>query len=300
MANALLVNPYPSGADITQSSLEINGSILLAGSAVSTGEPINWSQMFDAIGYNQINYKGNGKQGTGAAYTTGFAVSAGTCTVTANNSFSAGWQVTFIGNTQTLSALFNNTVVTIVSATSTTFTFTTSNTGTTTTSDVGIAVRYIPYSLPIPGDGTTLTATVTAVSASGGVVTVTAANNFLPGAYVSFAGFASGTLGPKLIAAGPLVVASATSSAFTITSALTGTTGTGTATGSNGPQPYSVFFSSNLASGYTYQYSGSTGVLFVMQGNASASNPQSPLGAGAYPSGVLNDVILYTAKFTRG
>jgi hypothetical protein len=304
MANQLLVNPYPDGFDSTLATLTVNGSIALVGSAVSTGEPINWTSLMDAVGYNEINYRGNGKNGTGTAQTTGFAVSAGTCTCTAANNFAVGQQVTFLGNTGTLSALFNGQVVTIVTATSSQFTFTTTNTGTTTTGDVGLAVRYVPVSLPVPPDGATLTATVSAVSASGGVVTVTATNNFLPGAQVSFAGFASGTLGPKLIAAGYLTVASATSSAFTITSALTGTTGTGTATGSNTAVPFSVKFWSELASGYTYSYSSSTGVLFVQQVPASASltsaAPQGNLAAAAYPAGVLADVIKYEAKFRRG
>ena len=95
---------------------------------------------------------------------------------------------------------------------------------------------------------------------------------------MTFAGFASGTLGPKLIAAGPLVVASSTSTAFTIVSALTGTTGTGTATGSNPPVPFSVKFWSELASGYEYQYSTTTGVLFVLQ-----SGSATPAGTIAIP-----------------
>ena len=300
MANQLLVNGFPAGFDATQTSLTINGSIVLAGSAVSTGEPINWTALMDGNGYNEINYRGNAKNGTGAAYTTGFAVSAGICTVTANNNFSVGMPIVFLGNTGTLSALFNNAQpVTLLTATSTTFTFATTNTGTTTTGDVGIAVRYVPVANPCPSEGTTLNLTISAVSASGGVVTITATNNLLPGALVSFATFAAGTLGPKLIAAGPLTVASATSSAFTITSALTGTTGTGTATGVNPPAPFSVKFWSELASGYQYQYSSSTGVLFVIQGGATTSVPGAPLSAGVYPSGVLADVIKYEAKFVR-
>ena len=174
MANQLLVNPFPAGFDATQTSLTLNGSIALCGSAVSTGEPINWESLMDAIGYNEINYRGNGKNGTGTALTTGFAVSAGVCTCTAANNFTAGRQVTFLGNTGTLSALFNGQVATILSATSSSFTFATTNTGTTTTGDVGLAVLYKPVSLPVPAEGSVLTATVSAISASGGVVTVTA------------------------------------------------------------------------------------------------------------------------------
>lgn len=299
MANQLLVDSFPAGFDATQTTLTMNGSILLAGSAVSTGEPINWNLLNGGIGYTQINYRGNGKNGPDAAYTTGFAVSSGTCTVTAANNFSAGMPIVFLGNTGTLSALFNNQQpVTIVTATSTNFTFTTTNTGTTTTGDVGLAIRYQPVANPCPSEGVAISATVSAISASGGIVTVTAANNYLPGAAVSFAGFAAGTLGPKLIAAGQLIVASSTSTAFTITSALTGTTGTGTASGINPPTPFSVKFWSVLASGYYYQYSSTTGVLYVMVG-ASTAAPDAPLSAGAYPAAVLGDVIQYEAKFVR-
>jgi hypothetical protein len=304
MANQLLVYPFPAGHDSTQTSLTVNGSIALCGAAVATGEPLNWSNIMTGIGYNEVNFLGNGAHGSGSALTTGFAISSGVCTVTAANNFTVGEPITFLGNTQTLSALFNGVVVTVASASSTQFTFATATTGTTTTGDVGVAVVYAPSKLPVPVGNTSLTATVTAISASGGIVTVTAANTFLPGAQVTFAGFASGTLGPKLIAAGPLTVASSTSTAFTIVSALTGTTGTGTATGINSYDPISVEFHSETASGYIYQYSGTTGVLFVMQVPASASlssaAPMSALPAAAYPSGVLNDVVKFTAKFAKG
>lgn len=302
--NALLVNPFPAGFDSTQTTLTVNGSILLAGSAVATGEPINWTQLFDAIAYTQVNYRGNGKNGTGAAYTTGFAVSAGTCTVTAANNFSAGQQVVFLGNTGTLSAAFNGTVQTILTASSSQFTFATTTTGTTTTGDVGLAVRNVQVSLPVPADGAVQNLTVTALSASGTTLTVTAANNLLPGAFVTLS-VATGTLGPKL-ANLQLPVLNSTGTAFTaqMPSALTGTTGTGTGSGSNPPTPYSVKFWSALDSGYVYQYDSATGCLFVTQVPAAASltsaAPLSDLAAAAYPAGVLADVILYEAKFAKG
>ena len=302
MANQLLVNPYNSGFDSTQNTLTVSGAVVLCGSAVATGEPINWNNLIDGIGYNEINYKGNGKNGDGAAFTTGFAVSASVCTVTANNNFQAGWQVSFLGNSQTLSALFNNTVVTIVSATATTFTFATAQTGTTTTGDVGIAFRYNPVSLPVPGVNYTQNLTVTALSASSTTLTVTAANKLLPGAVVQIV-VATGTLGPKLAGLN-LPVIQSTGTAFTATmpSALTGTTGTGTGTGVNGPIPYSVKFWSALNSGYVYQYSSTFGTLFVdAQTNAAAAgDPLAKLAAAAYPAGVLADVIKYEAKFARG
>ena len=292
MSSALLINPFPAGLDSTQTTLTVSGSILLAGSAVATGEPLNWNQLFDAIGYNEINYRGNGKNGTGAAYTTGFAVSAGICTVTAANNLLAGDQVTFIGNTGTLSKAFNGTVQTILTATSSQFTFATTVTGTTTTGDVGLAVRNVQVSLPVPPDGAVQNVTVSALSASGTTLTVTGANNFLPGAQVQVS-VATGTLGPKL-AGIYLTVLNSTSTAFTalMPSALTGSTGTGTATGTNPPQPYSVKFWSALASGYEYQYDSATGCLFVQQvpdaTTLTTALPLSDLGAGAYPAGVLN------------
>jgi hypothetical protein len=302
MANQLLVNPYNSGFDSTQNTLTVNGTVVLCGSAVATGEPINWQSLVDGIGYNEINYKGNGKNGDGAAFTTGFAVSAGTATVTANNNFFAGQQVAFLGNTGTLSALFNGQVYTIVTASSTQFTVVTTNTGTATTGDVGIAYRYDPKALPVPGVNYTQNLTVTALSASGTTLTVTAANKLLPGAVVQIV-VATGTLGPKL-AGLSLPVIQSTGTAFTATmpSALTGTTGTGTGTGVNGPQPYSVKFWSALNSGYIYQYSSTFGTLFVdAQTNAAAAgDPLAKLAAAAYPAGVLADVIKYEAKFARG
>lgn len=299
MANVLLVNPFPAGYDSTQTALTINGSIALAGSAVATGEPINWSKFVDGIGYNEINFRGNGVHGSDTALTTGFAVSAGVATVTAANNFQVGQQVTFLGNTQTLSALFNGLVVTVASATSTSFTFATTLTGTTTTGDVGLAYTYSLRSIPDPGVNATQNLTVTALSASGTTLTVTAANNLLPGAVVQIV-VATGTLGPKL-AGLQLPVINSTSTAFTATmpSALTGTTGTGTGTGVNGPQPYSVKFWSELASGYEYQYNSTTGCLFVLTG-AAAQSPLTAFAAGAYAAGILGDVIKFEAKFAKG
>ena len=302
MGSQLLVNPYPAGFDCAQESLTVSGTIALFGSAVSTGEPINWTQLVDAVQYNEVNFRGNGKHGTGLAYTTGFAIASGVCTVTANNNFSVGQAIVFLGNTQTLSTLFNNAPpVTLLTATSTNFTFATTITGTTTTSDVGIAVRSAPISLPVPADGAVQSLTVTALSASGSTLTVTAANTLLPGAATTIS-VATGTLGPKLSGL-QLPVLNSTGTAFTATmpSALTGTTGTGTGSGSNPPTPYSVNFWSALNSGYVYQYDSTTGCLFAMAqtNGAAAGAPLAALGAGTYPSGVLGDVIKYEAKFTR-
>jgi hypothetical protein len=304
MANQLLVNPFPAGFDSTQTTLTVSGSIALAGSAVATGEPIDWTNLMDGIGYNEINFRGNGAHGQASALTTGFAVSAEVCTVTADNNFFAGQLVTFLGNGQTLSALFNGVVVTVLSATASEFTFSTAETGTTTTGDVGLAVAYQPRSIPEPGLNATIPATVTALSASGTTLTVTAANTYLPGAEV-YISVATGTLGPKLAGIAVKVIES-TSTAFTATmpSALTGTTGTGTASGTNPAIPFDVEFHSALASGYVYQYSETTGVLFVMETGDTTSvttaAPLAPLAADVYPAGVLADVVKFTAKFCKG
>jgi len=301
MANQILVDPFPGGISNEDQAQVFSGSVALCGSAVATGEPLNWTNIVTGVGYNEINRLGAGLHGNSTALTTGFAVSAGICTVTAANNFSVGQQVTFLGNTQTLSALFNNIApVTILSATSTTFTFATASTGTTTTGDVGLAVSGYPVS-PLQGANSAIAATVTALSASGTTLTVTAANTYLPGAQVQIT-VATGTLGPKL-AGLTLTVIQSTSTAFTATmpSALTGTTGTGTASGINPPQPYSVKFWTELGSGYVYQYSRTTGVLFVMAqtSSASAGDPLAKLAAAAYPAGVLNDVIRYEARFLK-
>jgi hypothetical protein len=304
MANVLLLNPFPAGFDSTQTTLTANGSIQLYGNAVTTGEPINWAALNDGISYNEINFAGNGVHGQNTAQTTGFAISSGIATVTAANNFSAGQQVTFAGNTGTLSALFNGLTVTVLTASASQFTFATALTGTTTTGDVGLAYSGKLVTVPVPANGATLLSTVTALSASGTTLTVTAANTYLPGAQVQVS-VATGTLGPKLSGVN-LIVLNSTSTGFTavMPSELTGTTGTGTASGINPPQPYSVKFWSELNSGYTYQYSSTTGVLFVDQVPASATlttaMPQTALSAAAYPAGVLGDVIKYEAKFAKG
>jgi hypothetical protein len=287
MSNLLMLNHFPAGFDSTQTSLTANGTVQLFGSAVATGEPINWNSMIDGIGYNEVNFRGNGVHGQNTAQTTGFAIAAGIATVTAANNFQPGWPVTFAGNTGTLSALFNNQpAVTVLTATASAFTFATSVIGTTTTGDVGIAYSGKKVQVPEPGDGATLLSTVTALSASGNTLTVTAANTYLPGAQVQV-NVATGTLGPKLATA-------------QMPSALTGTTGTGTASGINPPQPYTVSFWSQSDSGYTYSYNQATGCLFVQVGGASASNPQANISAGAYPAGVLSDCIKYEARFAKG
>jgi hypothetical protein len=151
--------------------------------------------------------------------------------------------------------------------------------------------------VPLQGANGAIAATITALSASGGVVTVTATNAYVPGAQVTITSASSG-IGAGLTG-NTYTVLQSTGSAFTITSTATGATGTGTASGINPPQPYSVQVWSELASGYLYQYSRTTGVLYVLTG-AAAQSPLTALSAGAYPSGVLNDLIRYEATFLKG
>lgn len=296
MANVILVDPFPGGKSVESSVEVIRGSVVLAGSAVATGEPLNWNAMSTGIGYNEINYVGDGVHGPSTALVTTFAASSGTVTATANNNFSAGQQVTFVGNTSVLGLLLNGVTVTVVTATTTNFTFLSTATG-TGTSEVGLAYTANSNVYPLQGANKAITGTVTALSASGGVVTVTAANNLVAGAQVVVTSATSG-IGASISGVN-LTVISATATAFKVTSAATGATGTGTFVAYNPPQPISVTFWTELASGYSYVYSRTTGVLFVQVGAASASLPAANLAAGAYPSGVLSDVIRYEATFLK-
>lgn len=267
MANQLLVNPFPLGVSESQYFQELNGSIQLAGSAVATGEPINWSDLVSGIGYNEINYLGNGVNGNGTALVTALSGDGTTVTATAANNFSANQQVKFKGCTSAMGLLLNGVSVTIVTASSSQFTFLNAA-NTTGSNEVGIAVVDKSVHPLLVGTAPTKTVAVTGVSASGSIGTATAVNALLPGAQVSFGTFTTGSLGPKLVAAGPMIVLSSTSSAFKfqMPSALTGSTGASTATAINPPQPFSVNFWSALGSGYIYQYSATTGVLFADSG----------------------------------
>lgn len=296
MANQILVDPFPGGKDPTAQTQTFSGSVALAGSAVTTGEPLSWASLVTGIGYNEINRLGEGQHGSGSALVTAFSASSGTVTATAANNFQVGQQVTFVGCTTTLGKLLNGVVVTVVTASSSQFTFLSSATG-TGTSEVGLAVNGNANVFPLQGANSAITGSVTALSASGGIVTVTAANFLLPGAQVVITSASSGI--GAAISGQTLTVLASTGSAFTVTSAATGASGTGTFSGINPPQPFAVSFWSELASGYSYVYSRTTGVLFVQQGAASASLPNANLPAGAYPSGVLNDVIRYEAKFLK-
>lgn len=297
MANQLFANPYPYGTELNQRYQHVHGTVALAGSAVSAGEPINWGSILTGIGFNEKNFAGNGVVGNATALTTGFAISSGVCTVTAANNFSAGQQVTFVGNTGTLSEAFNGVTVTVVTAGSTSFTFDTAVTGTTTSGDVGLAFSGSPfYPLSLPRQSQT--ASVTSLAVSGGIITATAANSFLPGASVTFAGLST-TLG-LLMNGVTFTVAQSTGTTFTMRSGLTGSAGsdTGTATGNNVGVPFKASFWSKNESGYIYQYQESTGNLFVLE-TATTSAPLGKLAAGAYPAGVLSDVIAFEALFAK-
>lgn len=295
MANQIMLDTFPGGKEISSSVETFNGSVILAGSAVATGEPLNWANIVSGVGYNEVNREGGGAHGSGAAFVTALAASTGTITATAANNFQVGQLVTFVGCTTTLGLLLNGVTVQVVTASATQFTFLSASTG-TGTSEVGLAVNANSNVFPLQGANAAIAATVTALSASGGVVTVTAANNYLPGAQVVVTSATSG-IGAS-ISGKTLTVLSSTSTAFKVTSSATGATGTGTASAVNPPQPFSVKFWSELGSGFVYQYSRTTGVLFVLTG-AAAQSALTALSAGVYPSGVLGDVIRYEAKFQK-
>ena len=304
MANQLLINPFPCGVSNSQHFQELNGSIQLAGSAVTTGEPINWNDLISGIGYNEVNYLGNGVNGNGTALVTAFSGDGTTVTATAVNNFSIGQKVRFKGNTTAMGLLLNGVSVTVATASSSQFTFLNSA-NTTGSGEVGLAIvdaTVHPYSL---GPNHPFNITVTAVSASGTVGTATAANNLLPGSQVTFGTFTTGTLGPKLVSAGTMTVLNSTSTAFTfqMPSALTGTTGASTAVGINPIQPFSVIFWSDAGTGYEYTYSSATGTMFVnvvpLASALTVTLPLTNLAAAAYPAGVLGDVIKFTAKFPK-
>ena len=306
MANQLFINPYPYGQDNTQRDEIIDGSLVLCGSAVSTtvGESINWQNILSGIGYNESNFRGSsGTQfglNNGSALVTAFSASAGTVTATAANNFQVGQKVTFLGNTSVLGLLLNGTTATVVTATSSNFTFLSSATG-TGTSEVGMAVSGKPF-FPNAFLGPTIAAAITATSASGGLITITAANKFQPGANVLFGANGTGTILTALLAAQTSIsweVVTATATSFTIASSITGTTGTGTVTGNNPAMPYTVEFWSQNNSGYNYAYNETTGQLFVQVGGAAVSSPMANIAAGAYPAAVLGDIIKYTAKLVR-
>jgi hypothetical protein len=296
MANQILLDPFPAGKEITSSAEVFNGSIVLAGSAVAAGEPLNWANIITGVGYNEINREGGGQHGTGTALVTAFAASTGTVTATAANNFQVGQLLTFVGNTSVLGLLLNGVTVQVVTASATAFTFLSSATG-AGTSEVGFAVSANANVFPLQGGNAPILATVTALAASGGIVTVTAANTYLPGAQVVVTSTTSGI--GATISGQTLTVLASTGTAFTVKSTATGATGTGTASAVNPPQPFTVDFWSELASGYSYSYSRTTGVLFVQVGAAAISLPMANLAAGAYPSGVLGDVIRYQAKFLK-
>lgn len=306
MSSQLLVNPFPYGSNITQYIQELNGSLILAGAAVATGEPINWGDLVSGIGYNEISQMSGFTNGNASALVTGLSASGGVVTVTAANNFSVGENVTFKGCTTAFGLLLNGLTFPVASVTTgTSFTIATAITQTTTSSEVGMVIVDKKVSPLVASTYSPLTATVSAISASGSILTVTAANNYLRGALVSFAGFSTGTLGAKIIAAGPLKVLNSTQTAFTaqMPSALTGSTGTGTASGVNPAQPFSVQFWSALNSGYVYQYNSTAGTLFANQVPASSAltnaAPLGGLAAAAYPAGALADVIKYCAKFPK-
>jgi hypothetical protein len=282
--------------------MEVCGSIQLAGSFASTGEPLNWNSLLSGIGYNEVNFAGNGVHGGATALVTALSASGGTITATAANNFSAGYNITFSGCTTTLGLLLNGLTFTILTATSSNFTFTCASTG-AGSGETGMALCGTYDIIPEPANGATLSATITALAYSGGIITVTAANTFLPGAQVTFVFSGTGTLGTKINGLTATVLSS-TSTAFTFASALTGSTASGSCTGINPVEPFSCQFWSASGSGYSYATGQTTGVLYVQQVPASSAlssaAPMVNIPATTYPANVLSDVIHYWAVFARG
>jgi len=293
MANQILVNPYPYGSDCTQNVQAIRGSIVLAGSSTSNGEFLDWTKLASGIGYNEVNFAGQQQNGSGAAYVTALSGDGTTVTATANNNFSVGDILTFVGATTTLGLLLNGVQVTVASASATQFTFASTATG-SGSGEVGLAVTTNAPDGLLTGARSGVNLTVTALSADGTTITVTAANNLLPGAEVTFS-VATGSLGPKLT--GTYTVVGSTGTAFTFLSALTGATGVGTAVGINPPSPFSVKVWSANASGYEYFYDEKTGALYTF---VTIASPPASIGAVSYPAAVLGDVLKYEALFIKG
>lgn len=267
MSNQIFAYPYPRGVDDTLRALRVRGSILLAGAAVSTGEPLNWAAMVAGIPYNETNFVGKGtKLNKGSALVTTFSGSGTVVTATAANNFSPGQFVTFAGNTSTLGLLLNGLTFTVITASTTQFTFASTASG-SGTGEVGFAYSGKAFQLLAKGSQAIL-ATVTSLAVSGGIITVTAANSYLPGAQVTFSGL--GTALGLLMNGVTFTVKSSIGTTFAMTSVLTGSAGsdTGTATGRNPPQPDIVNFWSANGSGYIYQYAQATGVLYAMQSGA--------------------------------
>lgn len=300
MATQIFTNPWPfAGKDNTQNSILANGSIELYGSYPSGGEPINWASIVAGFAYNELNPMGLGvAKANASAQVTALSASAGTITATAANNFIVGQSVSFIGCTTTLGLLLNGQTFTILTCSATQFTFTSSSTG-TGSSETGIAVSGTPHVMYGAFVPSTATVSVTALSASGGTITATAANNFLPGAQVTFQNCTT-VLG-LLLNGKTFTVTSATATAFKFLSSSTGagSSETGQAVGGNPPQPYYVDLQDCSATGYSYVYSSATATMHVQQGAASASNPNADIGAGTYSSTLLNALIHFEAGFVK-
>ncbi len=301
MANQLFSHPWPfCGKQPFMETVVVNGSLQLYGSYPSGGEPINWANIVSAFGVNEVNPLGMGKSfANGSANVTVLSASGGTITATAANNFVAGQTVKFVGCTSTLGLLLNGQTFVIVTASSTNFAFLSSSTG-TGTGETGIVISFTPTLLNFPPPPSQLTASITTYAASGGVITATSANNFLPGAQVTLSGGVS-VLG-LLLNGLTVTVTSSTGTAFTFVNASTGT-GTGEsakATGRNPAQPYDVDFWSASGNGYTYSYNAALGALHVQQGGAAASNPNADISAGTYNATLLADCIRVQAYFQKG
>jgi hypothetical protein len=132
---------------------------------------------------------------TTTATVTAASAAGGTVTYTANNSFSSGQYVSITG---LLTTAFNLTNVLIATASSTQFTVTNAATGTAVTGATATAIRQLP------------------------TVTYTAANTFATGQTVSITGLSTSAFNLSNV-----LVATASSSQFTVLNSATGTAVTG-------------------------------------------------------------------------
>ncbi len=293
----LFVDPNPPGVNYQQRGIMVHGSVALAGSYPSGGEAMDWTNVRAGLPY-PFPSNVNGTAGNASAVITNIAPSAGVITVTAANRFYAGQSVSFVGLTTALGLLLNGGNFTVTTATTTNFTITTPLTA-ASGADTGLAVSGGLYETVSP-PGPTLSASVTSLAVSAGVITVTAANSFVPGASVTFQSLTT-ALGLLMNALPPQKVTFANATTFKFSNAATGAAGadTGTATAQIPAIPSTVEFWSENASGYSYVMAKANNLFHVQVSGAVISLPNADLAAGAYPTEVKSDIVRYRAYFAK-
>lgn len=224
MANAvarLIVNPYPYGSDDNSRRQIYNGVVQIeSGNYPAGGIPLLWQNMvgapkggpvlLDSPFYNPVvaaflghcglyDYSYQGAEacigGLGAtatpfvavpAYCSNVALTTNVCTITANNNFVAGQQVTLNGFTG--ATFLNGQTVTVIATglTAAVFEFNFTNANYSSTADVGMALPY-PQSQAIP------TINVTSFFITSNVLSLNAVNAVVAGQTVTLSGFNTGT-----------------------------------------------------------------------------------------------------------